>query len=166
MAFAVAILIMLAFRFLAFTVYTVDGSGLEPVFKKGDRIMVNRWSYGLRTGGGHSPFPFSRLMRSSIRRGDIVAFDCPSDSAEGVFVCRCRALPGDTVATPSGPFIIPGKVNCAKEDYYWLESISPNSIIDSRIFGPVPDSRIIGRVITVLYNHDDSKPFYCGYSAH
>lgn len=155
---------MLAFRFLAFTIYTVNGRELEPVFKQGDRIMVNRWSYGLRTGGGHSLFPFSRLMRSNIRRGDIVAFDNPSDSAGGVFVCRCKALPGDTVATQSGPFIIPGKVSCAKEDYYWFESLSINNTIDSRMFGPVPDSRIIGRVVTVLYNHDDSYPFYCGYS--
>ena len=51
-ALASAFLLMLAFRALAFTLYTVDGRALAPVFINGDRLIVSRWSYGLRIDGG------------------------------------------------------------------------------------------------------------------
>ena len=51
---AVSLLVMLVFRALAFTVYAVGGKALEPDFKAGDRVLVNRWSYGLRTGAAGS----------------------------------------------------------------------------------------------------------------
>ena len=66
MALIVTILLMLAFRALVFTVYTVSGSGLEPCFVSGDRVLVNRWSYGLRTGGGPY-FRYTRWMPSGGR---------------------------------------------------------------------------------------------------
>lgn len=42
-ALAAALVLMLAFRALAFTVYTVDGKGLQPLYIDGDRLLVNRW---------------------------------------------------------------------------------------------------------------------------
>ncbi len=60
LAFAVAALCMLAFRSLAFTLLTVDGNALEPVLRRGDRVVVNRWSYGLRAGGNGSLFSYGR----------------------------------------------------------------------------------------------------------
>ena len=76
---AVSLLLMMAFRALAFTVYKVEGSGLEPEFSAGDRVLVNRWSYGLRTGGG-GPFSYGRLCRQPVERGDLVAYEDPRDS--------------------------------------------------------------------------------------
>ncbi|MGN1262441.1 MAG: signal peptidase I [Prevotella sp.] len=164
-ALAVAALIMLAFRALAFTVCTISGNGLSPEFVRGDRVLVNRWSYGLRTGKDGSLFNYGRICRSEIKRGDIVAFDSPADSLPGVFICRCKAVPGDTVATAGGTVIVPGLINCADGDYYWMESVSGKDSADSRLFGFVPESNIIGRVCMIVYNHDDGKPFYTGYDA-
>ena len=101
MALIVTILLMLAFRALVFTVYTVSGSGLEPCFVSGDRVLVNRWSYGLRTGGGPY-FRYTRWMPSPVERGDLVAFNCPADSSVPftslpVSACYCTGVPGDTV---------------------------------------------------------------------
>ena len=48
---AVAIVAMLLFRAAVVTVCCVEGDALQPVFLAGDRVLVNRWSYGLRTGG-------------------------------------------------------------------------------------------------------------------
>ncbi len=164
-AFAVAALCMLAFRSLGFTVYTVGGYGLAPELTKGDRVLVNRWSYGLRTGAGGGLFGYGRLCRSMPARGDLVAFDSPSDSIPGVLVCRCAALPGDTVRTADGITVVPGKVICADEDCYWMEAVGEGNAIDSRLLGPVPERYIIGRVCMVVYSHDDALPIYEGYSA-
>ena len=51
LALVVAFAAMLTFRALVFTIYTVPDASVEPTFKAGDRVMVNRWSYGLRTNG-------------------------------------------------------------------------------------------------------------------
>ena len=95
-AFASAFILMLAIRTLAFSIHGVEGNGLTPLFQSGDRLLINRCSYGLRIEG-HGILPYSRLMRSPIQRGDIVAFTMPCDSVAGVFIARCRAVPGDTI---------------------------------------------------------------------
>ena len=66
LALATAFVTMLAFRALVMTVCTVDGKGLEPVFQAGDHVVVNRWSYGLRTGEKGSLFDYGRICRQEI----------------------------------------------------------------------------------------------------
>ena len=99
-ALAAAAVAVVLFRALFFAMYTVSGTRLEPVLMAGDRVLVNRWSYGLRTGGMNGLFGYGRICADSVRVGDIVAFDSPAGGPGGVLVCRCAALPGDTVATP------------------------------------------------------------------
>ena len=157
-----AFLLVLAFRALAFSVYTVEGKGLQPVFMQGDRLLVNRWSYGLRING-KGMLPDSRLLRKPIKRGEIVVFDLPGDSIAGEFIARCKAVPGDTVCLQDGPVVVPGLKDCADADYYWLESINPDNPADSRHLGFVSERNIIGKVAFILYNHDDSRNFLEGY---
>ena len=106
-AFVVAFIVMMAFRALVFTIYTVPGSQLEPAFKAGDRVMVNRWSYGLRTGGS-GLFSYGRLCWQAINKGDLVAAD---DSIGNVSIGCCTALPGDTIKWQERTIIVPGKAN-------------------------------------------------------
>lgn len=118
MALIVTILLMLAFRALVFTVYTVSGSGLEPCFVSGDRVLVNRWSYGLRTGGGPY-FRYTRWMPSPVERGDLVAFNCPADSSVPftslpVSACYCTGVPGDTVMADGVRLMVPGRDHIVK----------------------------------------------------
>ena len=151
-AFASAFALMLAIRTLAFSIHGVVGNGLAPLYQNGDRLLINRCSYGLRIEG-HGILPYSRLMRSPVERGDIVAFfRVPCDSIAGLYIARCKAIPGDTINTQEGPLLVPGLKTCAKTDYYWLESINPNNPADSRHIGFIPESHIIGKVISVLYN--------------
>ena len=163
-ALAAAALAVALFRALFFAVYTVSGPRLEPVLMEGDRVLVNRWSYGLRTGGGGGLFGYGRVCADSVALGDIVAFDSPLPQGGGVFVCRCAALPGDTVATPRGALIVPGRqATCAAEDHYWMQALAPGDTLDSRLFGPVPESLVLGRVCVIVFSHDDCQPFYRGY---
>ena len=155
-AFASAFALMLAIRTLAFSIHGVVGNGLAPLYQNGDRLLINRCSYGLRSEG-HGILPYSRLMRSPVERGDIVAFRVPCDSIAGLYIARCKAIPGDTINTQEGPLLVPGLKTCAKTDYYWLESINPNNPADSRHLGLIPESHIIGEVISVLYNRKNIR---------
>ncbi|MBQ3698521.1 MAG: signal peptidase I [Prevotella sp.] len=154
-AFVSAFALMLAFRTLAFSIHGVTGDGLAPLYKNGDRLLINRCSYGLRIEG-NGLLPYSRLMRQPVERGDIVAFSLGGDSIEGLMIARCTAVPGDTIRTTNGLMTVPGLVNCAKTDHYWLEAVNKQNPIDSRHLGFIPERNIIGRVMTVLYNRNNS----------
>ena len=149
-----ALALMLAFRTLAFSIHGVTGDGLAPLYKSGDCLLINRCSYGLRIEG-NALLPYSRLMRSPVKKGDIVAFTVPCDSVAGICIARCTAIPGDTIRTTNGTLTVPGLINCAKADYYWLESINQQNPADSRHLGFIPECNIIGRVVSVLYNRKD-----------
>ena len=148
---ASAFALMLGFRALVFSIHNVTGNGLEPLYKHGDCLLVNRCSYGLRIKG-HGLLPYSRLLRQPVKRGDIVAFTMPSDSVAGICIARCKAVPGDTINTLKGKLVVPGLNTCAKADYYWLEALNQQNPADSRHLGFIPESNIIGEVITVIYN--------------
>ena len=155
-AFASAFALMLAIRTLAFSIHGVEGNGLAPLYQNGDRLLINRLSYGLRIAG-NAMLPYSRLMRSPVKKGDIVAFIMPCDSAGGICIARCKAVPGDTIPTADGPLLVPGLMTCAKTDYYWLESINPQNPADSRHIGFIPESHIVGEVVSVLYNRKNIR---------
>lgn len=158
LALGLAALGVLAFRAVAFTIYTVDGEQLRPLLHRGDRVMVNRWSYGLRVGGG-SLFSVGRIGSRPIERGDIVAFEASLHSAGGVLLCRCRGIPGDTIEGR----VVPGRITCADQDYYWMEPLGPADHTGSRTLGLIREQQIIGRAILIVYNHDDARHLFTGY---
>ena len=147
-ALIVAFSVMLLFRALVFTIYTVSGSQLGPTFKSGDRVMVNRWAYGLRTGDGQL-FPYGRLCQRPVHKGHWVVAD---DSLGQTLVGRCTALPGDTICLQERKLILPSKAACARHDYYLIDGV-----------GIVCEEQIVGRVILVVYNHTQGSPFWRDY---
>ncbi|MBR4729342.1 MAG: signal peptidase I [Prevotella sp.] len=172
---AIAFVVMLIFRGLVMTVCTIEGDGLAPQFIMGDRVVVNRWSYGLRTGEKGSLFDYGRICRQEVKKGDFIAFE---DSLGQVLICQCTAVPGDTVYQETGDrsqesgkrreetgvlCVVPGLANCADQDYYWVRSVSKNNPIDSRQLGFIPEERIIGRACLVLFSRDPEAPFWKGY---
>ena len=146
-ALASAFALMLAIRTLAFSVHSVTGNGLAPLYVDGDQLLINRCSYGLRIAG-NGLLPYSRLLRQPVQRGDVVAFR----SDAGIFIARCKAVPGDTILTDKGPLVIPGIKTCAETDYYWLEAVNEQNPVDSRHLGFISERNIIGRVACVLFN--------------
>ena len=168
-ACVVALGLMLVFRAVVLTVYTVEGKALSPVLQQGDRVLVNRWSYGLRIGGEGGLFGYSRLLRRPVSRGDLVVFNDPRTDdgcGSGVLICRCTALPGDTISHEGKTVVVPSRSQCADADYYWLEALSGDSPLDSRQFGFVSEQAIIGRATLVLYNHHPDSSIVKGWNAH
>ena len=159
LALAVALVLMLCFRALVLTIYTVEGQGLSPLLAEGDRVLVNRWSYGLRVG---SPLGYSRIMPKPVRRGDVVAFENPRNTSQVLF-CRCKAVPGDTIGHNGETLIVPGRNTCAKDDYYWMEAIGPGNTLDSRTLGFISERFVIGRAIRVVYSRDPAQPLWQGW---
>lgn len=45
-------------------------------------------------------------------------------------------------------------------DYYWMYSAAPQNHADSRTFGFVPFSHVIGKLTYVLYSWDRTRPWY------
>ena len=154
-AFASAFALMLTIRTLALSIHGVTGDGLLPLYQNGDRLLINRCSYGLRIEG-NGLLPYSRLMRQPVEKGDIVAFNAPKGFPDGICIARCKGVPGDTVRTKDGSLIVPGLKTCAHTDFYWLEAINRQNPLDSRYMGLISEQDIIGRVVTVLYNRNNT----------
>ncbi|WP_288317392.1 signal peptidase I [Xylanibacter caecicola] len=113
-----AVIAMLVFRALAFTVCAVEDCGIEPLLEHGDRVLVNRWSYGLRTGGG-GIFGYERWIRQKPERGELLAFNSPMDTLHDIrerTVCAgyFDAGAGDTVIIDGNPMTVPGKCRPVK----------------------------------------------------
>lgn len=97
--FLTAVLIVLLVKAFAFTSCTIPSTGMENTLYQGERVLVNKWSYGLRL-----PFTASHFLSRRAGRGDVVLFNnpIPKDGgtpvfARGLYISRCVGTPGDTL---------------------------------------------------------------------
>ena len=105
-AFAGAIAVVLLLRGFAFTSYLIPSTGMENSLFQGERILVNKWSYGLRLPL-MSLFSYHRWCERSVRQQDVVVFNNPAaigqptiDRRE-IYISRCIGTPGDTLLVDS-----------------------------------------------------------------
>lgn len=99
-AVLLACALVILVKVFAFTSCTIPSTGMENTLYRGERVIVNKWSYGLRlplmawTG-------YHRLAPSPVGRGDILLFNNPAGQGSidrrEVFINRCIGLPGDTL---------------------------------------------------------------------
>jgi signal peptidase I len=138
---------LLISRFVIGTV-VVQGPSMEPTLEAGQRLLVHRWFYLLRTP----------------QRGDIVALRLPGEHAQ--LVKRVVALPLETIRIERGRVFVNGDAlqepylhgaptsggplgtntyRIADDCYFVLGDNRANSS-DSRAFGAVPHASIIGMI--------------------
>lgn len=77
LAFAGAVVVVLLLRGFAFTSCLIPSTGMENSIFQGERILVNKWSYGLRVPF-MSLFSYHRWCESPVRRQEIVVFNNPA----------------------------------------------------------------------------------------
>lgn len=77
LVFAGAIVIVLLLRGFAFTSCFIPSTGMENSIFQGERILVNKWSYGLRVPF-MSIFSYHRWRERPVREQDIVVFNNPA----------------------------------------------------------------------------------------
>jgi len=171
--------------------YALTASSESPTLNRGDRIIVNKASYGLR-------LPYSRVMLFRARspeRGDMVLVRLPNGRT--VAPKRVVGLPEETIELKENRVLVNGRglpvrpLNrvdfnwvdpsnrigsvVAEEEGHWI-SFTPGAgpyrtcapvkldrgqyfvigdnrdvSADSRIWGPVPESRILGKVVMAIH---------------
>jgi signal peptidase I len=153
-ALAVALLIK-AFLFQAFY---IPSESMVPTLNKNDRVLVNKLSYKLH----------------DVHRGDIVVFSAPPGEDSGIkdLVKRVIGLPGDKVAFRDGMVYVndrPLEENYLPDgvtttpicgvapevtvppDHYWVMGDNRSASSDSRCFGPIAKSEIVGRAFFKMW---------------
>ncbi len=156
-----ALLIFLGFH-LSIGNYRVEGSSMSPNLEEGEYVVVNKLIYA-RPPIDLIPFmgePQDPYLFRSPRRGEVIIFEFPRDM-ERDFVKRVIGLPGDTVEIKRGQVIVndieldepyithentgsyPKKT--VPEGSYFVLGDNRRASNDSRDWGPVSESRIIGR---------------------
>ena len=106
LAFVGAIVIVLLLRGFTFTSCLIPSTGMENSLFQGERILVNKWSYGLRLPL-MSAFSYHRWRERPVQKRDIVVFNNPAgiqqptiDRRE-IYISRCIGTPGDTLLVDS-----------------------------------------------------------------
>lgn len=140
----------------------VVGSSMEPTLMNSDQLLVQK---------------ISKLLNSGIGHGDIITIDAkglPYHNGDNNIIKRVIGLPGDTIEIKDGYVYRNGmrleekyldnvdtserkpeysKVTLRGDEYYLLGDNRPVSL-DSRTFGPVDKSRIVGEVLIRFYPLD------------
>ena len=156
--------------------YVVDGNSMDPTLRNDQRVFVNKFVY-------FDPVVFKSNLNLSFdttlnpKRGDVVVFDppFPYDASGKQFVKRIIAVPGDTIENSSGIILVNGKPfgndfgvtseisevpkTLVPEGYYYVLGDNRNSSNDSRNFGFVPRTSIIGRVWVIYWPFSNFKIF-------
>jgi signal peptidase I len=167
---AVAIAIVLAIKAWVVNPYRIPSSSMEPTLhcarpelgceaRFSDRVLANRFLYHFKKPA----------------RGDIVVFETTERihqrcMAGGTFVKRIIGLPGETVTVngdglvsiDSRPLDESDYIDPARrggtfgtwrvgEDAYFLLGDNRRESCDSRIWGPLPEGRIIGTVFAIYW---------------
>lgn len=179
-SFGLTALVLLAARSSLADHYTVPTGSMEYTLMPGDRIVVDKLTYGLR-------FPFTDWELTSgtpVQRGEVVVFDSPEEDVR--LVKRIVAVGGDTIVIRNGRIFITGESmaspqNPVEEIYgdrivrlnlaygggpdFGPERIPAGYLLaigdsrgnsrDGRIFGLIPDDRVYGRAIAVYYRRGE-----------
>jgi signal peptidase I len=143
-----------------FRVPQVEGRSMQPNIENGTHVLINTLSYGVAIG------PLV-LARTPINRGDIVAFERGHGDDAKILLKRVVALPGETVAVSNGAVIVQGQplheTYDLLPDHSLMKGVSvPAGMVfvlgdnraesdDSRSFGPIPQSSIIGKAVFVIW---------------
>ena len=164
--------------------YRVDGSSMEPTLHNGEMLIVNRrayasvplgrwlsWVPGIAVDPNWKWYPFGQPQR-----GDIVVFHPPNGGSEP-YVKRIIALPGEHVEIRNGFVYINGKrliepylseptvwrgmtldhEYIVEPGHVFVMGDNRNNSSDSRVFGAIPISSIIGKAWLTYWPPDEAK---------
>lgn len=153
---AVAVLASVLLRLFVVQTFFVPSASMYPTLQVGDRILVQKLGF-------------------SLPRGAIVVFDHPKADLEGPLhedlVKRIIGLPGETISSEGNTVYIDGKplreswlpegtplgqrivTQTIPKGEYFMMGDNRSDSYDSRDWGPIPASTIIGRVFLIVWRH-------------
>lgn len=151
-----ALLIAFLIKTFLFQAFYIPSESMVPTLRVGDRVLVNKLSYDLH----------------DVHRGDIVVFKAPRAAQSGNIedlVKRVIGLPGDTVeAREDGrvyvndhlleePYLPAGTRTAnlpptkVPAGHVFVMGDNRPASKDSRVFGPIEESAIVGRVFVRIW---------------
>jgi signal peptidase I len=173
-AIALALVLALTIRSFVVQAFHIPSSSMVPTFLEGDRVLVTKFSYGVR-----NPFTNSVLFGSGTpKRGDVVIFKYPLDPNTD-FVKRVIGLPGEKIQIvrgkifiddiaiddPHGHYDNPYMANArdfgpeiVPENSYFMMGDNRDYSNDSRSWGSVDASFLRGKAWRLYWSWDSSDP--------
>jgi signal peptidase I len=166
----IAVLLALLVRTFFLQAFKIPTGSMRPTLVEGDRILVDKVTYGVRV-----PFTAVRLPRiRPPQRGDLVVFRSIDDPHRD-FIKRLVAVGGDTVEIRDlklwvngrplndppvfrqmvyynrGSFAQAGQPIKVPPGYYFCLGDNSSRSRDSRYWGFLPESKIIGRAFVIYW---------------
>lgn len=133
---AIAVVAGLGTGFALYRPITVSGHSMAPTLESGDQLLVTR----------------SIWPQRPIERGDLVVFRDPSGSGS-LLIKRVVSLEGETVFAPLSPYaesdFLKHKAYVVPKGSYYLLGDNLSASMDSRLYGAVEASDIVGRVVPI-----------------
>ena len=153
-----AIVVALLVKTFLVQAFRIPSESMDPTLIKGDRVLVNKLSYRLH----------------DVNRGDVVVFERPDSLPGGPddpkdLIKRVIGLPGDTVYARDGTVFVNDKpldepylpdgtttVNMDQpitvpDGEVWVMGDNRGNSQDSRVFGTIPESSIVGRAFLLMW---------------
>jgi signal peptidase I len=149
-----ALLVAFLIKTFLLQAFYIPSLSMAPTLKINDRVLVNKLSYDLH----------------DVNRGDLVVFESPPNEGTQTkdLIKRVIGLPGETVESKDGHIVIDGRI--LEEPYLGPDVVTgpmekttvpekhvfvmgdnrPNSR-DSRYFGAIPQSLIVGRAFVRVW---------------
>ena len=133
---------------------------MQPNIESGNHVLINTLAYGVALG----PLVLTRIP---ISRGDVVAFERGQGDDAKIFLKRVIALPGETVALSNGTITVQRQplretFDLVPDHSSMNTTLVPSGMVfvlgdnraesdDSRSFGPISQSSIIGKAMYVIW---------------
>ena len=149
-----ALLVAFVIKTFLLQAFYIPSLSMAPTLQINDRVLVNKVSYDLH----------------EVHRGDLVVFESPPNEGSETkdLIKRVIGLPGETVESRDGRMVVNGQVLdepyldtdvvtgplekvTIPPDHVWVMGDNRANSRDSRFFGAIPESLIIGRAFVRVW---------------
>jgi signal peptidase I len=159
-----ALLVALVVRTFLVQAFWIPSASMEPTLQEGDRVLVNKLSYDLH----------------DVRHGDVIVFERPDEPSDVPhpeneipdLIKRVIGLPGDIIEGRDGvvyinderidePYLAPDTPTTdlprqeVPDGHLFVMGDNRTNSHDSRKFGAIDESSIVGRAFLRIYPLDD-----------
>lgn len=152
------------------TQFEVRGPSMQPTLLQGDRVVVNRLAAVQMKG--FSLYGDGHFLFQGPERGDLIIFE-PQDQGSDSVVKRVIGIPGDNIdITPAGEMYVNGVLESlghgrtdnpgylsypvmVPNGHYFVAGDNRGQSRDSRNWGFLPASDVIGKVWAVVWPPED-----------
>jgi signal peptidase I len=168
-----AFVIIVPIRVFLFQPFFVQGASMEPNFEDSNYLIISELGYKKTSLNLSGKNVFTISPYKKLERGEVVVFRYPKNPSQ-YFIKRIIGLPGEKLEIKSGQVSVFNsgwpdgrildesgyiskyvKTTTASEDFvvmlkddeYFVMGDNRAYSSDSRVWGPVPDSDIMGKVI-------------------